>query len=78
MRQPPTIMTVDIMPIKVPTATVSKVLTEVLTEWDEFRTLDFQRIFEGMYKPAFIFDGRNILDLQALREVGFDARGIGK
>ena len=50
----------------------------VLTEWDEFRTFDYQRIFEGMYKPAFIFDGRNILDLQALREVGFDARGIGK
>jgi len=50
----------------------------VLTEWDEFRTLDFKRIFEGMYKPAFIFDGRNVLDLEALREIGFEARGIGK
>jgi UDPglucose 6-dehydrogenase len=50
----------------------------VLTEWDEFRTLDFKRIFEGMFKPAFIFDGRNILDLKALREIGFQARGIGK
>jgi UDPglucose 6-dehydrogenase len=50
----------------------------VLTEWDEFRVLDFQRIFEGMFKPAFIFDGRNILDLKALREIGFEVRGIGK
>jgi UDPglucose 6-dehydrogenase len=50
----------------------------VLTEWDEFRALDFQRIFEGMFKPAFIFDGRNVLDLKNLRKIGFEARGIGK
>ncbi|MFH1499123.1 MAG: UDP-glucose 6-dehydrogenase, partial [Verrucomicrobiota bacterium] len=39
----------------------------VLTEWDEFKTLDFQRIHAGMQKPAFLFDGRNILDLAKLR-----------
>ncbi len=50
----------------------------VLTEWDEFKTLDFARIFAGMPKPAFIFDGRNILDLAALRKIGFKASGIGK
>ncbi|RKX34732.1 MAG: nucleotide sugar dehydrogenase [Verrucomicrobia bacterium] len=50
----------------------------ILTEWDEFRDLDFQRIFDGMLKPAFIFDGRNILDLKALRGIGFEARGIGR
>lgn len=50
----------------------------ILTEWDEFRDLDFQRIYDGMHKPAFLFDGRNILDLEALRTIGFDATGIGR
>ncbi len=50
----------------------------VLTEWDEFKTLDFQRIYAGMELPAFLFDGRNILDLEQLREIGFEASGIGK
>ena len=34
----------------------------VLTEWDEFKTLDYERIYASMTKPAFVFDGRNILD----------------
>ncbi|HTL66498.1 MAG TPA: UDP-glucose 6-dehydrogenase [Lacunisphaera sp.] len=50
----------------------------VVTEWDEFKGLDFARIFSGMPKPAFILDGRNILDLAALRKIGFRAAGIGK
>ena len=50
----------------------------VLTEWDEFRELDFQRIFDAMRKPAFLFDGRNILDLGDMREIGFEAFGIGQ
>ena len=50
----------------------------VLTEWDEFKKLDFTRIFAGMPRPAFVFDGRNILDLDALRKIGFRASGIGK
>ncbi|MEM1413928.1 MAG: UDP-glucose 6-dehydrogenase [Myxococcota bacterium] len=50
----------------------------VITEWDEFKTLDYARIYEGMYKPAFLFDGRNILDLAELRGIGFEAHGIGK
>ncbi len=50
----------------------------VLTEWDEFKALDFERIYEGMKKPAFVFDGRNILDLAKLTEIGFRATGIGK
>ena len=50
----------------------------VATEWDEFKALDFARIYESMSKPAFIFDGRNILDLQKLRKIGFRASGIGK
>lgn len=50
----------------------------ILTEWDEFKTLDFQKIYEQMQLPAFLFDGRNILDLEALRKIGFEASGIGK
>jgi UDPglucose 6-dehydrogenase len=50
----------------------------VVTEWDEFKTLDFAKIYAAMHKPAFIFDGRNILDLVKLRDLGFRAHGIGK
>lgn len=50
----------------------------IVTEWDEFKTLDYKRIFERMTKPAFIFDGRNILDLAALKAIGYRTYGIGK
>jgi UDPglucose 6-dehydrogenase len=50
----------------------------IVTEWDEFRTLDYAKIYAGMPKPAFLFDGRNIVDLAALRRIGFQASGIGK
>jgi UDPglucose 6-dehydrogenase len=50
----------------------------IVTEWDEFKTLDYAKIFDGMHKPAFLFDGRNIVDLSALREIGFRAYGIGR
>ncbi|MFA6288620.1 MAG: UDP-glucose 6-dehydrogenase [Opitutaceae bacterium] len=50
----------------------------IVTEWDEFKTLDYAKIFEGMQKPAFLFDGRNIVDLAKLRAIGFRASGIGK
>jgi len=50
----------------------------ILTEWDEFKTLDFEAIYKSMAKPAFIFDGRNIVDHAALREIGFEVHAIGK
>ena len=50
----------------------------VLTEWDEFKTYDWQRIYNSMNKPAFIFDGRNLLDKQALETIGFKVKAIGK
>jgi UDPglucose 6-dehydrogenase len=50
----------------------------ILTEWDEFKTLDFKKIFAEMQKPAFVFDGRNILDHTMLREIGFEVYAIGK
>ncbi|HEY4299828.1 MAG TPA: nucleotide sugar dehydrogenase, partial [Candidatus Didemnitutus sp.] len=50
----------------------------VVTEWDEFKGLDYAKIYAGMPKPAWVFDGRNILDLAALRKIGFKVAAIGK
>jgi len=50
----------------------------VLTEWDVYRALDYRTMFESMEKPAFLFDGRNILDHKALYAVGFNVFPIGK
>ncbi len=50
----------------------------VVTEWDQYKTLDYQRIYDRMIKPAFVFDGRNILDHKALYEIGFNVYSIGK
>jgi UDPglucose 6-dehydrogenase len=50
----------------------------VMTDWDIYRRLDFKRIFDSMEKPAFIFDGRNILDHKLCFEIGFNVYPIGK
>lgn len=49
----------------------------ILTEWDEFTTYDWKRIYDSMHKPAFIFDGRNILNAKQLESIGFVCNGIG-
>lgn len=50
----------------------------VVTEWGLYATLDFRRIYQAMVKPAFIFDGRNILDHKELFEIGFNVFPLGK
>ena len=50
----------------------------IMTEWQAYKDLDFQKIYDSMLKPAFIFDGRNILDHQKLHEIGFQVYAIGK
>jgi UDPglucose 6-dehydrogenase len=50
----------------------------VLTEWDQFKSLDFPRIYAGMHKPAFVFDGRNILPRAQMEQIGFKIFAIGK
>ena len=50
----------------------------VMTEWDEFITYDWNRIYDNMLKPAFVFDGRGILDSEALTAIGFNMYSIGK
>jgi len=50
----------------------------ILTEWDEFKTYDWQKIYNTMSKPAFLFDGRNLLDNNKLEAIGFQVHTIGK
>ncbi|MHC5310880.1 nucleotide sugar dehydrogenase [Myroides sp. LJL116] len=49
----------------------------VLTEWDEFKDYDWQRVYDNMLKPAFVFDGRNVLDKEKLQNIGFVVFSIG-
>ena len=49
----------------------------VLTEWDEFKYYDWEKIYHDMNKPAFIFDGRNLLDKEKLTKIGFKYQAIG-
>lgn len=50
----------------------------VLTEWDEFKSYDWAKIKEEMKKPAFVFDGRKLLNREQLNALGFDYYAIGE
>ena len=50
----------------------------VMTEWKLYKTLDYRKIYAGMEKPAFVFDGRNILPHDELYQIGFNVYPIGK
>ena len=50
----------------------------VLTAWGEFACLDYSKIYKTMKKPAWIFDGRNCLDRDLLRRLGYRVRAVGK
>ncbi len=50
----------------------------VMTEWEIYKGLDFEKIYQSMVKPAFIFDGRNILNHKRLFDIGFNVFPIGK
>jgi UDPglucose 6-dehydrogenase len=50
----------------------------VLTEWSLYRDLDWARLLASMERPAFVFDGRNILDHHRLFDLGFNVFAIGK
>ncbi len=50
----------------------------ILTEWDEFKTLDWNKIYSEMLKPAFVFDGRRILEREKMDEIGFKFYRIGE
>ena len=50
----------------------------VITEWDEFKTYEWKKIYRNLIKPAKLFDGRNILDRKVLESIGFEVYSIGK
>lgn len=50
----------------------------IATEWDEFKDLDWEKIYASMHKPAFVFDGRLILDQKKLEKIGFKVKTIGR
>lgn len=50
----------------------------ILTEWDMFKDLDWERIYKNMQKPAFVFDGRRVLIDKNLEEIGFNYYAIGE
>ena len=49
----------------------------ILTEWDEFKEYDWQKIYDSMQKPAFVFDGRNVLNAAEMKAIGFVYHAIG-
>ena len=50
----------------------------IMTEWDEFKVFDWRIIHEKIKKPAFIFDGRNILEIEKIKNIGFNYLGLGR
>ncbi len=50
----------------------------IATEWNEFREIDWRAVYDTMNKPAFVFDGRMILDRDALHKIGFEVVTIGR
>ena len=50
----------------------------VVTEWPQYAELDYEAIYQTMVHPAFVFDGRNIIDREKLYEIGFNVYAVGK
>lgn len=50
----------------------------VLKKWDEFITYNWESLYQNMFKPAFVFGGRNVLNFKKSTTIGFQVRGIGK
>ncbi len=49
----------------------------VLTDWSEYKNIDWQKVYDLMRKPAFVFDGRNFLGHAKLYSMGFHVYAIG-
>ena len=49
----------------------------IATEWKEFREIDWQTVYNDMTKPAFVFDGRLLVDADKLRQIGFKVCSLG-
>ena len=49
-----------------------------MTEWDEFITYEWKTVYTNINKPAYIFDGRNILNCEVMKKIGFNYLGLGR
>jgi hypothetical protein len=56
----------------------TKLTSVSMMQWDAFKSYDYAEIYQKMVKPAFVFDGRNILDHDNLMRIGFSVHAIGK
>ena len=69
----------DINVLKKPFLNISDYnLVVITTEWDEFKNYDWKNTFENIKKPSYIFDGRNILNSEEIKKIGFNYFGIGR
>ena len=50
----------------------------IMTEWDEFKDYDWEKIYKKTIKPTYIFDGRNILEVEKIKKIGFNYIGLGR
>ena len=50
----------------------------IMTEWDEFKDYDWEEIYKKTIKPTYIFDGRNILEIEKIKKIGFNYIGLGR
>ena len=50
----------------------------IMTEWEEFKEIDWEIIYKKIKKPAYIFDGRNILEIEKIKKIGFNYIGLGR
>ncbi|MGB3145383.1 MAG: nucleotide sugar dehydrogenase, partial [Maribacter sp.] len=50
----------------------------ILTEWDEFKNYDWSKLYDIMLKPAFVFDGRRLMDKEQMESLGFKYYKIGQ
>lgn len=50
----------------------------IMTDWQCYAELDYEKIYKSMEKPAFLFDGRNMLDHQKMYEIGFNVYPLGR
>ena len=53
-------------------------IVAIMTEWDEFKNYDWMNVYQNIKKPAYIFDGRNILDFEMIKKIGFNYTGLGR
>ena len=53
-------------------------LIAICTEWDEFLKYDWKKIFDSMKKEPWVFDGRNIINIDELKSIGFNTYSIGR